>query len=98
MVRNTYLSLMIGCIMAGCVAVVSAFSPLRTSNNKYESLRSYSHLHGFIPKLGLFAYNPQDAPIDFGEIISCIAPCPLMIISPELDRYADQVAVKSTMK
>jgi pimeloyl-ACP methyl ester carboxylesterase len=79
------------------VAVVSAFSPWRNSNKQYESLRSYSHLHGFIPRLGFFANNIQDVPVDFGEIISCIAPRPLMIISPTLDRYADKEAVKSTM-
>jgi len=80
------------------VAVVSAFSPWRASNKNYESLRTYSHLHGFLPRLGSFASNPLDVPLDFGEIISCIAPRPLMIISPKLDRYADLDEIKSTMK
>ncbi|MEP7108070.1 MAG: alpha/beta hydrolase [Ferruginibacter sp.] len=80
------------------VAVVAAISPWRTSNRNYESLRTYSHLHGFLPRLGLFAGNPRDVPVDFGEIISCIAPRPLMIISPGLDRYTDPVEIKSEMK
>ena len=80
------------------VAVISAVTPWRTSNSRYESLKTYSHQHGFIPKLGFFADHPKDAPVDFGEIISCIAPRPLMIISPTLDRYADQDAVQNTMK
>ncbi len=80
------------------VAVVSAVTPWRTSNSRYESLRTYSHQHGFIPKLGFFANHPQDAPVDFGEIMSCIAPRPLLVIAPTLDRYADQDAVQSTMK
>jgi pimeloyl-ACP methyl ester carboxylesterase len=80
------------------VAVVSAVTPWRTSNSRYESLKTYSHQHGFIPKLGFFADHPKDTPVDFGEIISCIAPRPLMIISPTLDRYADQDAVQNTMK
>ncbi len=80
------------------VAVVSAFSPWRASNKNYESLRTYSHLHGFLPKLGYFAGNPQDVPVDFGEIMSCIVPRPLMIISPTLDRYADLDEVRNTMK
>jgi pimeloyl-ACP methyl ester carboxylesterase len=79
-------------------AVVSAFSPWRTSNDRYESLRTYSHMHGFLPRLGFFAGDPQDVPVDFREIISCISPRPLMIISPALDRYADQDAVEHTMK
>ena len=80
------------------VAVVSAVTPWRTSNSQYESLRSYSDLHGFIPRLGYFANHSQDTPVDFGEIISCIAPRPLMVIAPTLDRYADPQAVQNTMK
>ncbi len=80
------------------LAVVSAFSPWRASNKQHESLRTYSHLHGFLPRLGFYAENPQDVPVDFAEIISCIAPRPLMIISPSLDRYADPDDVKAAMK
>jgi len=79
------------------VAVVSAVTPWRTSNSQYESIRTYSHQHGFIPRLGFFANHPQDTPVDFGEIISCIAPRPLMVIAPTLDRYADTTAVKNTL-
>ena len=79
------------------VAVVSAVTPWRSANSRYESLKTYSHLHGFIPRLGLYAERPQDAPVDFGEIISCIAPRPLMVIAPAFDRYADPEAVKNTM-
>lgn len=79
------------------VAVVSAFSPWRASNKTHESLRTYSHLHGFLPRLGSFAENPTDLPLDFGEIISCIAPRPLFVISPVLDRYADPDEVRNTM-
>lgn len=80
------------------VAVLSAFSPWRTSTKQYESIRNYSHLHGFIPRLGLFANSPGDVPVDYAEIISSIAPRPVMVISPELDRHADFSAVKKTME
>ena len=79
------------------VAVVSAVTPWRTSNSRYESLKTYSHQHGFIPRLGLYADQPQETPVDFAEIISCIAPRPLMIISPTLDRYADPESLKNTI-
>lgn len=79
------------------VAVVSAVTPWRTSNSQYESIRTYSHQHGFIPRLGLYAGHPQDTPVDFGEIISCIAPRPLMVIAPTLDRYADPESVKNIL-
>ncbi|HYH57353.1 MAG TPA: alpha/beta hydrolase, partial [Anseongella sp.] len=79
------------------VGVVAAFSPWRESNAQYESLRAWSHLHGFLPRLGWFADSPRKAPVDFGEIISCIAPRPVMIIAPSLDRYSDPEAVNATM-
>jgi cephalosporin-C deacetylase-like acetyl esterase len=80
------------------VATVAAFSPWRTSNSQYESIRNYSHLHGFIPRLGLFAGNPAAAPVDFGEIISLMAPKPLLIIAPDLDRYTDIPSLKKAVE
>ncbi|HEY0668421.1 MAG TPA: alpha/beta hydrolase, partial [Sphingobacteriaceae bacterium] len=80
------------------VAVVAAFSPWRASNSRFESLKTYSHLHGNIPRLGFFDDDPQKVPVDFGEIIAAIAPRPTMIIAPDLDRYTDITALKSSMK
>jgi cephalosporin-C deacetylase-like acetyl esterase len=79
------------------VADVSAITPWRSSNKEYESLRTYSHQHEFVPRLGFYASHPQDAPVDFADIASCIAPRPLMVIAPSLDRYADPAAVKNTI-
>ncbi len=79
-------------------AVVAAFSPWRSANQQYESLRNYSHLHGFIPRLGAYAQQPGNVPVDFGEIIAAAAPKPLLIIAPELDRHADLKAVKNTLQ
>lgn len=80
------------------VATVAAFSPWRSSNSQYESLRTYSHLHGFIPRLGAFANNPERTPVDFGEIITATAPRPILILAPDLDRYTDIRALKEMMK
>ena len=80
------------------VAVLSAFSPWRESNRQYESIRSQSHLYGNIPRLGFFAGKPHQVPVDYAEIISCIAPRPLLIIAPELDRHADFPAVTNTIE
>ena len=79
-------------------AVLSAFSPWRTSQAQYESIRVQSHAHGLIPRIGLFAKRPADAPVDYPEIISAIAPRPLMVIAPILDRHADSPAVQQTME
>lgn len=79
------------------IAAVAAFSPWRTSNSQYESIRTFSHQHGLIPRLGWFAEKPQQVPVDWTEIVACIAPRPLLIIAPTLDRYADQQAVQQTV-
>lgn len=78
------------------VAVVAGFTPWR-SNTYPSEIKILAHLHGFIPKLGLWADNPESVPVDFSEILSCIAPRPLMVIAPELDRHSNLEAVKQTM-
>src|SRR5690606_13397485 len=75
------------------LASLSGFSPYRSSNARYESIRSMSHLHALIPRLGLFAESPQHAPVDMEEIMACIAPRPLMVVAPSLDRHGDGTAI-----
>jgi cephalosporin-C deacetylase-like acetyl esterase len=67
-------------------AVVSAFSSLRNDNTGTEGIRHYSALHGLIPRLGFFVGHEDRIPVDFDEILACIAPRPLMIIAPTRDR------------
>jgi cephalosporin-C deacetylase-like acetyl esterase len=80
------------------IAMVASASPWRTSNSSYESLKTYTQLHGFIPRLGQFESNPEKVPIDFAEIISAIAPRPLMIVAPDLDRHTDLPALKNSLE
>ncbi len=72
-------------------AVVSAFTPLReeSADKDHEGVKAYSHLYGLLPRLGFFVDNENKIPVDFTEIISSIAPRPLLVISPALDRHAD---------
>lgn len=81
-------------------AAVSAFTPLRNAgaNKDNEGVMAYSHLHGLIPRLGFFVGNENRLPVDFPEIISCIAPRPLLVIAPELDRHANKEMVSQCMK
>lgn len=78
------------------VAVVAGFTPWRSKAYPSE-LRILCHLHGFIPRLGLWTDDPESVPVDFPEILACIAPQPLMVIAPELDRHANSETVKGTM-
>lgn len=79
-------------------AVLGAFSPWRASNRQYESIRVVSHAHALLPRAGLYADRPSDIPVDYPEIISAIAPRPLLVIAPTLDRHADPAAVRRAME
>ncbi len=79
------------------VATVAAISPWRTSNKEFESIRTYSHLHGFIPRLGFFAEQPGRVPVDFGEIMALIAPKPVLIVAPDMDPHTDNQALHNVL-
>ena len=67
-------------------AVVSAFSSLRNDNTGTEGIRHYSELHGLIPRLGFFEGHEDRIPIDFDDVLACIAPRSLLIVAPARDR------------
>lgn len=81
------------------VAVSAAFTPWRawTTDASYEGNRGLAHHYGLIPKLGLFEGHESHIPVDYAEILSIMAPKPLFVISPTLDRHADLAAVNATI-
>ena len=79
-------------------AVSGAFTPLRNASGDIEGIKAFSHLHGLLPRLGFFTDDARRIPVDFPEIISAIAPRPLMVIAPELDRHADFNNVTESME
>src|SRR5690606_22308462 len=58
----------------------------------------YSHLHGFIPRLGFFAEQPGQTLIDFGEIMAVVAPKLILVIAPDMDPHTDQEALPSMLR
>jgi len=79
--------------IAGVVSV-AGFTPMRLSTPEkgIEGVKAYSHLHGLLPRLGFFVNNEARIPYDFHEILACIAPRPLLVIAPQMDKdavYAD---------
>jgi dienelactone hydrolase len=79
------------------VAVSGAFTPLRVVSPETEGLRHYSHLHGLLPRLGFYIGKEQEVPVDYSEIIAAIAPRPVLVRAPSLDRYANAEAVATTL-
>lgn len=80
------------------VAVSSAFTPLRTASEHVEGLRAYSHLHGLMPRLGFFDGEPARIPVDFPDVIAAIAPKPILVLAPQLDRHADLKNIKAGLE
>jgi dienelactone hydrolase len=80
------------------LAVAAAFSPWRTSGPGIEGIHAYAHLHGLLPRLGFFTDQPARIPVDFDEIMAAVAPRPLLVISPTLDRHADHAQVLAALQ
>ena len=81
------------------VASVCGFTPLRTSADKgTEGIKHYSHLHGLLPRLGLFIGSEARLPVDYDEILAVIAPRPMYVLAPTLDRYATPADVRSVVE
>lgn len=79
-------------------AVSSAFTPLRRATEDVAGVKAYSHLYGLLPRLGFFVGHEERLPVDYPEIIASIAPRPLLVIAPELDRHADRENVDRCMQ
>jgi pimeloyl-ACP methyl ester carboxylesterase len=75
--------------IAGVVSI-AGFAPMRTgtAGHGMEAIQAYSHLHGLLPRLGFFVGHEPRVPYDFHEILACIAPRPLLVIAPKLDKDA----------
>ena len=75
--------------IAGVVSI-AGFTPMRTStaDKGTEGIRAYSHSHGLLPRLGFFMGEEARIPYDFHEILACIAPRPVLVIAPALDKDA----------
>ncbi len=78
------------------VSALSGFTPLRLDRPEKgtEGIRHYSHIHGLLPRLGAFIGNESRVPVDYDEIIAAIAPRPVQILAPTMDRHAPVEDVK----
>jgi len=68
-------------------ASASGFTPFRSDTDSAGTggLRRWSHLYGWLPRLGRFVGDEGAVPVDFPEILAAIAPRPLLVVAPTLD-------------
>ncbi|MGE3805343.1 MAG: dienelactone hydrolase family protein [Gemmataceae bacterium] len=81
--------------LAGACAL-SGFTPLRleTAAKGTHHLQELSELHGLAPRLGFFRDEPRRLPFDYHEVLSLIAPRPVLVVAPKLDQTATHADVK----
>ena len=82
------------------VAAIAAFTPLRTAgaHPDLEGAKMYSHLHGLLPRLGFFVGRESRLPVDYDDILGAIAPRPVLVVAPQLDRYAPVAEVRRAVE
>jgi len=75
--------------LAGLVSVCGP-PPFRldTQEKGTGGIRRWSHLHMLLPRLGFFTGHEDRIPYDIHLLLACIAPRPVLVISPQLDREA----------
>jgi pimeloyl-ACP methyl ester carboxylesterase len=64
------------------VVSISGFTPMRGA----DGVARYSHERGLIPRLGFFAGQEARLPYDFDDLLTSIAPRPVLVMQPQLDR------------
>jgi pimeloyl-ACP methyl ester carboxylesterase len=79
---------------------ICGFTPMRldTAGKGTEGVARYSHLHGLVPRLGFFAGAEQRIPYDFDELLASIAPRPVLVMAPQLDRDATFADVEAAVE
>jgi pimeloyl-ACP methyl ester carboxylesterase len=82
------------------VGLACGISPLRggNANNETEGVQHYSHIHGLLPKLGYFVGHESRLPVDYDELLAAVAPRPVYLHAPTLDRYNPLDSVRKAVE
>ncbi len=81
------------------VVSISGFTPMRTDTAAQGDggIARYSQERGLIPRLGFFIGHESQIPYDFDDVIAAIAPRPVLVVQPQLDRDANPGAVRDAV-
>ena len=82
------------------VVSVAGFTPMRTdtADRGDGGVARYSNERDLIPKLGFFIGHEAQIPYDYQDLLGMIAPRPLLVVQPQLDRDATPRDVEATVK
>jgi pimeloyl-ACP methyl ester carboxylesterase len=82
------------------VVSICGFTPMRTdtADEGTGGIARYSYEHELLPRLGFFVGHESQIPYDFDEILATIAPRPVLVIQPQLDRDATPADVHKAIE
>jgi dienelactone hydrolase len=81
------------------VVSISGFTPMRTDTAARGTggIARYSEVRGLIPRLGFFTGHEAQIPYDFNELIATIAPRPVLVVEPTMDRISTPADVRDAI-
>ena len=81
------------------VVSIAGFTPMRTDTAERGTggVARYCHERGMIPRLGFFIGHEAQIPYDYQDLLSMIAPRPVLVVQPQLDRDATPADVESAV-
>jgi dienelactone hydrolase len=81
------------------VVSICGYTPMRTDtpDKNTGGIAQYSHERGIMPRLGFFIGQESRIPYDYHELIATIAPRPVYIFSPLLNRDATPADVHASV-
>jgi len=82
----------------GLVSVVG-FTPMRTDTREKGTggVERYAFERNLIPRLGFFVGHETQIPVDYDALLAMIAPRPVLVIEPKLDRDATPADVNDAV-
>ncbi len=81
------------------VVSICGFTPMRsdTSERGLTGLERYYLDRGLLPRLGLYAGGQERLPYDYDDVLSLIAPRPVLVAQPRRDRDASPEDVRAAV-
>jgi cephalosporin-C deacetylase-like acetyl esterase len=81
-------------------AIIAGFTPFRTDTDARGTggIRRWSHLYGWIPRLGRFVGHEDRVPVDFDQILVAAAPRPMLVMAPARDWHSTHADIQSAVE
>jgi dienelactone hydrolase len=82
------------------IVSIAGFTPMRTdvASRGDGGVARYSQERDLIPSLGFFIGHESQIPYDYQDLLAMIAPRPVLVVQPELDRDATPEDVEGAMR